>query len=128
MGEYPLDANDSALMQVEYANGAMGVIHTTRWATGHANSLYLRDHGTKGALQLDVDKSYSELEVCLGDDIHKAKWTKLKALQTPNIYERFITAIKTGKQGEPDFARGAEILKALDACFESDKLGQAIKL
>ncbi|MFZ0435863.1 MAG: Gfo/Idh/MocA family oxidoreductase [Chthoniobacterales bacterium] len=38
LSEYPLDANDSALMQVEYANGALGVIHTTRWATGHANS------------------------------------------------------------------------------------------
>jgi predicted dehydrogenase len=128
LGEYSLDANDSALMQVEYANGALGVIHTTRWATGHANSLYLRVHGTKGALRLDLDKSYNELEVCLGDDIHKAKWTTLKAPPTPNIYERFITAIKTGKQGEPDFVRGAEIQKALDACFESDRLGQAIKV
>ena len=128
MGEYPLDANDSALMQVEYANGALGVIHTTRWATGHANSLFLRVHGTKGALRLDLDKSYNELEVCLGEDIHKAKWTTLKAPQTPSIYERFITAIQTGKQGEPDFARGAEIQKALDACFESDKLGQAVRI
>jgi predicted dehydrogenase len=128
VGEYPLDANDSALMQVEYANGALGVIHTTRWATGHANSLYLRVHGTKGALRLDLDKSYNELEACLGEDIHQAKWTTLKAPPTPNIYERFITAIKTGKQGEPDFVRGAEIQKALDACMESDRLGQAVKV
>jgi predicted dehydrogenase len=128
MGEYPLDANDSALMQVEYANGALGVIHTTRWATGHANSLFLRIHGTKGALRIDLDKSYNELDVCLGGDIHKAKWTTLQAPQTPNIYQRFITAIQTGIQGEPDFARGAEIQKALDACFEFDRLGQTIKL
>jgi len=127
MGEYPLDANDSALMQVEFGNSALGVIHTTRWATGHANSLFLRIHGTKGALRLDLDKYYKELEVCLSEDIHKAKWTTLKAPPTPNIYERFIAAIQTGKQGEPDFARGAEIQKALDACFESEKLGQAIK-
>lgn len=128
MGEYPLDANDSALMQVEYANGALGVIHTTRWATGHANSLYLRVHGTKGALRLDLDKSYAELEICLGKDIHKGNWKTIKASPTPSIYERFITAVRTGKQGEPDFARGAEIQKALDACFESDRLGQAVKL
>ena len=75
-----------------------------------------------------MEKSYNELEVCLGEDIHKAKWTTLKAPQTPSIYERFITAIQTGKQGEPDFARGAEIQKALDACFESDKLGQSVKV
>jgi hypothetical protein len=115
-------------MQVEFANGALGVIHTTRWATGHANSLFLRVHGTKGALRLDLDKSYNELEVCLGDGIHKAKWTTLQAPQTPNIYQRFITAIQTGKQEEPDFARGAEIQKALDACFESDKLGVSLKI
>ena len=128
MGEYPLDANDSALMQVEYANGALGVINTTRWATGHANSLYLRVHGTKGALRLDLDKSYSELEVCLGKDIHKANWKTIKASQTPSIYERFITAIRTGKQGDPDFARGAEIQKALEACFESDRIGRAVRV
>ncbi|MCX6958859.1 MAG: Gfo/Idh/MocA family oxidoreductase [Verrucomicrobia bacterium] len=128
MGEYPLDANDSALMQVEYANGALGIIHTTRWATGHANSLYLRVHGTKGALRLDLDKSYTELEICLGKDIHKANWKTIKASQTPSIYERFITAVRTGKQGEPDFARGAEIQKTLDACFESDRLGQAVRV
>lgn len=128
VGEYPLDANDSALMQVEYANGALGVIHTTRWATGHANSLFLRVHGTQGALYLDLDKSYSELEVCLGADIHKAKWATLKAPPTPSIYERFITAIRTGRPGEPDFARGAEIQKALDACFVSDRLGQAVTI
>jgi predicted dehydrogenase len=128
LGEYPLDANDSALMQVEFANGALGVIHTTRWATGHANSLYLRIHGTKGALRLDLDKSYNELEVCLGADIHKAAWKTIKTPKTPSIYQRFITAIQTGKSGEPDFARGAEIQKALDACFESEKLGQAVKV
>ena len=104
------------------------MIHTTRWATGHANSLFLRIHSTKGALRLDVDKSYNELDVGLGEDIHKVKWTTVKAPQTPNIYQRFITAIKTGIQGEPDFARGAEIQKALDACFESDLLGQTVKL
>jgi predicted dehydrogenase len=75
-----------------------------------------------------LDKSYSELEACLGDDIHKTKWTTLQVPPTPNIYERFITAIQTGKQGEPDFARGAEIQKSLDACFESDKLGHAVKV
>ena len=75
-----------------------------------------------------MEKSYNELEVCLGEDIHKAKWATLQAPQTPNIYQRFIRDIKTGKHGEPDFARGAEIQKALDACFESDRIGQAVKL
>lgn len=128
MGEYPLDANDSALMQVEFANGALGVIHATRWATGHANSLFLRLHGTKGALRLDLDKSNNTLEACLGEDIHKAKWTTLKAPPAPSIHQRFIAAIQTGQPGDPGFSRGAEIQKALDACFESARLGSAVRV
>ena len=29
--EYPLDANDSATMNVEFSNGALGVIHASRF-------------------------------------------------------------------------------------------------
>jgi predicted dehydrogenase len=128
LGAYPLDANDSAVMHVEFANGALGVIHTTRWATGHANSLLLRLHGTKGALRVDLDKSGDHIEVCLGRDVDKARWRTIKAPPTPNIYRRFITAIRTGTNGEPDFARGAEIQKVLDACFVSDSTGKTINL
>lgn len=128
LGDYPLDANDSALMQVEFASGALGVIHTTRWATGHPNSLNLRLHGTLGALRIDLDRSTTELDVCLGDNIHKAKWSRIKAPANPTIYQRFITAIRGGKAGVPDFARGAEIQQALDACFESDRTGGSVRL
>lgn len=128
IGEYPLDANDSALMQVEFANGALGVIHATRWATGHVNSLALSVHGTKGALRVDLDKNFASVDVCLGKDIHQARWKTLKAPQTPHIYQRFIQAIQTGQQDEPDFARGAEIQKVLDACFESDRTGRQVKI
>lgn len=41
IGEYPLDANDSATMQVEFSNGALGVIHTSRFMTGYGNVLKL---------------------------------------------------------------------------------------
>jgi len=128
IGEYPLDANDSALMSVEFANGALGVIHTSRWATGYPNSLFLRLHGTKGALRIDLDKSRDTLEVSLGKDIDKFLWKTIKVPETPTTYERFISAIRSGENGEPDFARGAEIQKALDACIESDKLGKAVRV
>jgi predicted dehydrogenase len=128
MGEYPLDANDSAAMHVEFANGALGVIHATRWATGYPNSLFLRIHGTKGALRIDLDKSPTSLEVSLGKDIDKFAWKTIKVPATPSTYARFIAAIRSGKNGEPDFARGAEIQKALDACIESDRLGKAVRV
>jgi predicted dehydrogenase len=126
IGKYVLDANDSALMQVEFANGALGVIHATRWATGHLNSLLLEISGTKGALRVELDRSRDTFEVCAGSDINQAKWRTLRAAPTPHIYERFIAAIRTGVAGCPDFARGAEIQKILDGCFASDRTGRSV--
>ncbi len=128
IGEYPLDANDSALMQVEFANGALGVIHTTRFATGHANRLALKLHGTEGALSFDSDLGNDTYRACLGKDVATATWQEHKAKPTPNNYQRFITAIRTGQTEQPDFARGSEIQRVLDACFESDASGKPVKI
>lgn len=128
LGSYRLDANDTALIQVEFAGGALGVVHATRWATGHANSLALALHGTKGALRIDLDRSPDEVSVCLGRDVDRAAWTTVKAPPLPDIYHRFIAAIRGRRAGEPSFARGAEIQKALDACFESDRTGAAVRV
>ncbi len=127
-GNYTLDANDSAVLQVEFENGALGAIHTTRWATGKVNSLALAIHGTQGALRIDLDKSPDTLEACLGGDVEQSNWKTLKAKPTRTIYRRFIDAIRTGTPGEPDFARGAEIQKALDACFTSDTKGAWVRV
>jgi predicted dehydrogenase len=123
-----LDANDSAIINVELTNGAIGVVHTSRWATGYKNQLWLLIHGDKGAIRIDLDKSYQELDVCLGKDVNPAQWKTIKTRKTPSIYQRFITSIKTGKNDQPDFARGAAIQKALDACFKSDQTGRTVKV
>jgi predicted dehydrogenase len=128
IGPYALDANDSVVMAVEFANGAVGSIHTTRWAAGHANRLYLKISGTRGALEIDSDRSTTSYRVCSGRDLDKAKWRERNASAVPTIYSRFITAIRTGKAGQPDFARGAEIQKVLDACFKSDSLSRPVRL
>ena len=128
IGEYPLDANDSAILQVEFANGALGTIHTTRWATGHANRLALKLHGSKGALSFDSDLGTETYRACLGKDVAAATWKDHKAKPTPNNHQRFIRAIRSGETGQPDFARGSEIQRVLDACFESDAAGKPVKV
>ncbi|TIV42605.1 MAG: gfo/Idh/MocA family oxidoreductase, partial [Mesorhizobium sp.] len=47
IGEYELDANDSFTMALDFSNGAFGVVHASRWATGHLNELRLRIYGDK---------------------------------------------------------------------------------
>lgn len=132
IGDYVLDANDSALMQVEFANGALGVIHTTRWATGHANRLALKLHGTQGAFSFDSDLGADTYRACVGEDRLGATWQEVKASPTPNNHHRFIAAIRAGAAGlaeaQPDFARGSEIQRVLDACFESDAAGAPVKV
>jgi predicted dehydrogenase len=125
---YTLDACDSAVIGLELANGAIGTIHTSRWATGHANSLLLRIFGDKGAIVVDLDRSYRELQVCRGKDVHRLKWRNMRCPRTPDIYHRFITSIRTGRNDQPDFARGAAIQKVMDACFASDAKGRAVSV
>ena len=125
---YTLDANDSAVTTVELANGALGTIHTTRWATGHNNSLLLRIFGDKGGILVDLDRSYNEIQVCRGKDIDKMKWRTLRCPRVPDMYHRFITSINTGHNDQPDFARGAAIQKTLDACVKSNATGRAVRV
>ena len=75
---YRLDVNDSVAMTVELANGALGVVHMSRFATGKANDLDLLIHGEKGALKIWADAYSSTLEVCLGADIDIADLGRLR--------------------------------------------------
>lgn len=119
-----LDANDSAILQLEFADGSLGLVQTTRWATGHPNHLRCEVHGTDGALCVDLDKSYTSIDLCTGKNRDKAAWKTKELKPTPSNYERFIKAIKTGKQDQPDILRGAQIQAYLDAAERSAKSGQ----
>lgn len=130
IGEYPLDANDSAIIIAQYAQGAVGSVQMTRLATGHLNSLALSIHGEKGAFRIDLDASYTDYEECFVQkkDGKTSPWKKATAPAVPSLYERFIKSIKTGKNDQPDFARGAKIQQALDACEKSHETGKAVNL
>lgn len=127
IGKYRLDANDSAVLHAEMKNGALGVIHTSRWASGYQNSLRLRIFGDEGSLAIDLDKSEKQIEVCLGKDRHKAAWKTIDCPATPNNHERFVRSVRTGKNDQADFARGAAVQRVLDACIESSRTGKTIR-
>jgi predicted dehydrogenase len=128
IGPYRLDANDTAIITAEFANGATGSITTTRWATGRENELKLAIYCDKGALEIDLDRSTATLLLCKGNDIHKTHWKEVACPPTPSIYQRFIKSIRTGKQDQPDFARGAQIQRVLDACTRSNATGAAVRV
>ncbi len=128
VGEYILDANDSAVLNVDFVNGALGTIHTTRWSTGHANRLHLKISGTLGAVEIDSEKSTTTYRMCDGEHVHTATWREVEAPPTQTNYDRFIASIRRGGNEQPDFARGAEIQQVLDASFASAQSGKPVTL
>lgn len=127
-GEFVLDANDSAIITAEFEGGAAGALMTTRWAAGHRNSIELRLYGEEGALRIDLDRSWTQLELCKVRRRMPGPWTAVECKPAPTIWQRFISSIRSGVNDQPDFQRGAEIQKALDACEKSHKTGRAVPL
>ena len=121
IGDYVLDANDSATMQLVLENGATGVVHTTRFASGHYNDLKLRIYGTKGGLDVRFENFESALFGCLGEEaLQKAEWSPLDAPPVVSNYQRFIEACRAKAPVQPDFERGATLQAVLDRAVESD--------
>lgn len=120
IGDYKLDANDSVVMTAELANGALGTITATRFATGHANDLTLRLFGTAGAIEVKTDGKSSSLRSCTGADIDTQVWKDVPCPPVPTTYERFVQACNTGVNGDPSFRRAAEVQRVLDLCFAQE--------
>ncbi|MCD2183297.1 Gfo/Idh/MocA family protein [Rhizobium sp. GN54] len=121
IGEYDLDANDSFAMTAEFSNGALGVIHASRWATGHLNELRLRMHGDRGALEVIHTPEGSSLRGCLGEDVETARWRDIDGGAVPTNYERFAAAVRERRQVEPGFRHAANLQKVLDLAIEAEK-------
>ena len=119
IGAYTLDANDTATMQIRLEGGALGVVHATRFATGHMNDLRLRLYGDTGGLEVSFENTVSRLRACVGSDRLTATWHEVECPETPSIYERFVAAIRGTAPAVPDFARGASLQRLLDRAEES---------
>ena len=131
IGEYVLDANDTFVSMVEFNNGAVGTITSTRFGTGYKNRLDLKIFCDKGAVRISFDDPVSEgnhYEITKEIDSKNMYWEKIPTSPTPSNFERFIKSIKTGQNDQPDFKRGAEIQKVLDSCFESAKTNTWINI
>jgi predicted dehydrogenase len=123
VGDYVLDANDSATLQLRLANGALGTVAATRFATGHLNDLRLRIYGDLGGLEVSFEKGISRLRACRGKDRLTARWRTVACPEVATVYARFVAAIRGEGPMDPDFARGAALQRVLDAAAASDAQG-----
>jgi predicted dehydrogenase len=114
IGDYVLDANDSATMQVRLANGALGTVAATRFASGHLNDLRVRLYGLTGGVEVTYENNVSRLRASIGDDIHTGTWVEIDCPPVPMVFQRFIAAIRGEGAPDPGFARGAALQQLLD--------------
>lgn len=123
IGEYTLDANDSMNMHLRLANGAVGVIHASRFASGHHNDLSLKIYGTTGGLDVKFAEKQSLLKGSLGGDMKGGRWVDVSVPPVDTNYARFIAAVRAGEQVTPNFERGAALQRVLDLAVQSDANG-----
>jgi predicted dehydrogenase len=123
IGDYVLDANDSATLQLRLANGALGTVAATRFASGHLNDLRLRLYGQTGGLEVRFEQGESALRACLGPDVPTGTWSEVVCPEVPTIYQSFIAAIRGDSAATPDFARGAALQRLLDRAEASAQDG-----
>lgn len=128
IGEYTLDANDSFAMSVDFANGALGVVHASRWATGHLNELKLRIYGERGGLEITHSPNGSELRACLGEDTESATWKVIEVPPVPTNYQRFAEAVMTGSNQDPSFRHAANLQRVLDLAMVTERERRELKV
>lgn len=119
IGDYLLDANDAATMQILLENGTLGTVAATRFASGHLNDLRLRIYGDLGGLEVSFERQESRLRACLAPDLQSAEWRDVDCPPVVPVYQRFIDAIRGVGPAEPDFARGATLQHLLDRAEDS---------
>lgn len=128
VGEYVFDANETMFSVVKLKNGGRGTIDASRWSTGYANEVSLKAFCEKGALDLNLDRECGgRLRMCAGNNMDTATWEYVACPPTPNNFERFITSIITGKQGQTSFEGAYKIQAYLDASLKSNKKQGYIK-
>jgi predicted dehydrogenase len=125
VGDYVFDANDSFCSTVAFKGGAIGTVQATRWASGHTNREYIGVYGDKGAVEIDYEKGDHRLRYC---DDGSDQWNDIVAPPVPNLWERFVDAIRSGGKDECDFANGLRIQRYLEASFESARTRGPVKV
>ncbi len=124
IGEYVLDANDSFVSTVIFKNGALGTIHSSRWATGYADREFIRVYGDKGSIEIDFNKGMDRYFILKGK---KYEMKEIVCKPTPNNVNRFVRAIRTGEKDSSDFENGVKIQAYLHYSFLSDRQKCALK-
>mgnify|MGYP000589716059 FL=1 len=142
-GTREVTVDDAYSAQVTFANGAVGTLAASRFATGHENDHTIAIHGSKGSLrfglerlnELEVkfedDRGYQRVLVTDEDDPYGDRWWPpghVLGWEHTFVHENyeFLTAVAEGEEYRPNFADGEAVQRVLSAIEESDERGERL--
>ena len=74
--------------------------------------VYVRRHSRRQAVLLRGS---------LGENVEEARWEEIPVEPVPTNYERFVEAVRSGRNNEPSFRHAARLQKVLDLAIISDE-------
>ncbi len=137
----PVTVDDAYTAQLEFANGAMGSLEGSRYATGHKNDHAIEIHGSRGSLRFSLerlnelevlregDRGYETILVTDEDDPYVDHWWPpghVLGWEHTFVHENyeFLGAVARGEPFAPSFADGLAAQRVLDAIERSDERGE----
>ncbi|MBX9599789.1 MAG: Gfo/Idh/MocA family oxidoreductase [Bryobacteraceae bacterium] len=124
------DVDDAAAAAVRFANGSIGTLEASRYATGYRNRNFFEIQGSKGMLRFDLEDfnalTYAESD---GSGIRRRiAPTEFWKPGHPAGYEhtfiatlrQFLIALKKGDPLSPGFGDGLEAQRVLDRIIPGD--------
>ena len=144
-----MGVEDAAFMTLEFENGALGAVESTRFAGGRKNYNYFEVYGSKGSILFDMERM-NELEYFSMEDPDYAQgFRTILATEPVHAYVAnwwppghaigyehehvhavvdFLKAIDAGQDIAPNLYDGMKVMQVLDAGLESARTGKKVAL
>jgi len=144
-----VDVDDAAFMLLEFENGALGSVETSRFACGRKNFNDFEVYGSKGAIKFNFERmnelqffdftdplaeqGYKTILCTEGVHPYVSAWWPCGHLigyehTFVNAFYDFLLAIGGKKGIKPDLNDGAVIFRVLDAARKSSKEGRRVEI
>lgn len=142
IGELELDSPDIARAGLILDNGVPVSLLCSRADTGHKDRLSLSIYGSKGSLEMDLEKDRKSVQIMLLEDtalppdltvtggevsgeggfFRAGEKIRISAARPESTYQKFIRAVdgNSGGMDYPDIIDGCKVQAVMDAITESD--------
>jgi len=140
---------DAAFMVVKFANGAIGSLETTRFATGRKNYNTFEIYGDRGSILFDQERMNELQFFSTADDSHAQGFRTILVTEPEHAYvdhwwppghiigyehafvhavADFLKAIAGDGKIEPNFRDGVKIMEILEAGIQSAETGRTVSV